>query len=68
MLSLSKVIEETPLIRYNHIVLQLSKCLKSETIWGGGGGEGCTQSEFEQRDITRPLDVLSFTEWRMVSV
>ena len=44
MLSLSKVIEENllseglSLIRYNHIVLQLSKCLKSEAVGGGGGG------------------------------
>ena len=70
MLSLSKVIEEKPFIskgstffRYNHIVLQqllqLSKCLNSEAIH---------DLNSEKRDITRPLDVLSFTEWRTVFV
>ena len=70
MLSLSKVIEEKPFnsrgytfFRYKHIVLQqllqLSTCLNSEAIH---------DLNSEKRDITRPLDVLSFTEWRTVFV
>ena len=42
MLSLSKVIEGNLLSErvklFSDTVLQLSKCLKSEVIWGGGGG------------------------------
>ena len=66
MLSLSKVIEKNPFyqlglslfqIQSYHIVLQqlsqLSKCLNSEAIH---------HMNSEKRDITRPLDVLSFTE------
>ena len=50
---------------WSTIVPQLSKCQKFESVWGRGI-KLIKWSEFEQRDITRPMRVLLPTEWRVI--